>query len=148
MFVHGTADSVIGDNWRNNGFRKSIESFMKKGYTKAELYGSTWGWADYYHEFQHVYQQEYVMYIRKFIEAVLDYTQADEIDVIAHSMGVPLTRRVLKGGWSSDHAEWNKGEQEEERPFYIGRPLTHRVRHFIGIVGPNFGVFNCSKKSQ
>lgn len=147
VFVHGTADSVIGDNWKNNGFRATIEHFIDRGYTKAELYGSTWGWADYYHEFQHVYQQEYVMYIRKFIEAVLDYTGAEHIDVICHSMGVPLTRRALKGGWSSvptSRVEYGSADPEE-RPFYIGKPLTRRVKHFIGIVGPNYGVGNCTK---
>ena len=51
IFVHGTADSIIGDNPVNNGFRMTIEHFLSKGYTKAELYGSTWGWNDYYHEF-------------------------------------------------------------------------------------------------
>ena len=50
------------------------------------------------------------MYIRKFIEAVLEYTGADEIDVISHSMGVPLSRRALKGGWSMDRRSFPYGE--------------------------------------
>ena len=53
---------------------------------------------------------EYIMYIRKFIEAVLEYTGADEIDVISHSMGVPLSRRALKGGWSMDRRSFPYGE--------------------------------------
>ena len=137
--MHGTGDAIIGDNWANDGFRYSIEYFLSQGYTKGQLYGSTWGWNDDYHRFQHQYQLEYVMYIRKFIEAVLDYTGAEEIDVVAHSMGVPLSRKALKGGWTK-RAVW-EGEQV---PFYIGKPLTGRVRNYIGIVGPNFGVENCT----
>ena len=72
----------------------------------------------------------------------MEYTGAKEIDVIAHSMGVPLTRRALKGGWArlpSDNIELT-----EDVKYYIGKPLTEKVRHFIGIVGPNFGVQNCT----
>ena len=76
------------------------------------------------------------MYIRKFIEAVLLYTGADEIDVIAHSMGVTLTRRVLKGGFS----------YATENPYFIGKPLTNRVHTFIGIAGPNWGNAYCQIK--
>lgn len=53
------------------------------------------------------------MYLRKFIEAVLKYTGAEEIDLIAHSMGVTLSRRALKGGWSFI----------SEFPYFIGHPL-------------------------
>lgn len=84
------------------------------------------------------------MYIRKFIEAVLDYTGAKEVDVISHSMGVPLSRRALKGGWSSVPVVDIVTGENEDRPFYIGKPLTDKVRHYIGIVGPNFGVINCT----
>ena len=77
------------------------------------------------------------MYIRKFIEAVMLYTGAEEIDVIAHSMGVALSRRVLKGGWSF----------VSDLPFYIGQPLTNKVRTYIAIAGPNFGVQYCIEDS-
>ena len=40
----------------------------------------------------------HLMYIRRFIDAVLLYTGAEKIDVISHSLGVPLTRKALKGG--------------------------------------------------
>ena len=38
------------------------------------------------------------MKARKFIEAVLEYTKAEKVNVIAHSMGVTLSRGALKGG--------------------------------------------------
>lgn len=50
VFVHGNADMAIGDNWINNGFRISIEYFLSRGYTKAELYASMYGQADVPHQ--------------------------------------------------------------------------------------------------
>ncbi len=40
---------VIGDEPINNGFRLMIEELLSHGYTKAELYGSMWGYADVDH---------------------------------------------------------------------------------------------------
>jgi len=51
VFIHGAADMLIGDNWKNDGFRYDIEYFLSRGYTKAELYGSMWGFADLDYEF-------------------------------------------------------------------------------------------------
>ena len=51
VFIHGTSDQIIGDTRDNNGFRMTIEYFLSKGYTKAELYGSMWGFGDLAHEF-------------------------------------------------------------------------------------------------
>ncbi len=42
---------AIGEDRMNDGFRISIEYFLSKGYTKAELYASMWGFADVDHEF-------------------------------------------------------------------------------------------------
>jgi hypothetical protein len=65
---------IIGDEPINNGFRLTIEHFLRMGYTKAELYGSTWGFADVHHSFEHWHQAEWVLQIRAFIDAVLEYT--------------------------------------------------------------------------
>ena len=46
VFVHGAADMLIGEEWANDGFRYDIEYFLQNGYSKAELYGSMWGFAD------------------------------------------------------------------------------------------------------
>ncbi len=51
VFVHGTAGRMIGDCPVTNGFRHTIEYFLSKGYTKAELYGSMWGFGDVDHMF-------------------------------------------------------------------------------------------------
>src|SRR5262249_31010746 len=59
--------------------------------------------------------------LRRFVNAVLDYTGARQVDVVAHSLGVTLTREWLR----QDHA-------------------FHLVRRFVAIDGPNHGIINCS----
>ena len=111
-----------------------MEYFLSQGYTMAELYATTWGFADIPHEGQHYHSAEYLIFLRKFIEAVLEYTQADKVDVIAHSMGVTFSRRVLKGGKVT--AVSNTVD--------LGPPLTDRVDTYVGIAGPNWGLSNCA----
>ena len=59
--------------------------------------------------------------LRRFVHAVLEYTGARQVDIVAHSLGVTLTREWLR----------------EERAF-------HLVRRFVAIDGPNHGIVNCS----
>jgi pimeloyl-ACP methyl ester carboxylesterase len=59
--------------------------------------------------------------LRAFVRAVLDYTGAKEVDIVAHSLGVTLTRAWLR----QDHAQ-------------------RLVRRFVAIDGPNHGIINCS----
>jgi pimeloyl-ACP methyl ester carboxylesterase len=59
--------------------------------------------------------------LSRFVQAVLAYTGAKEVDIIAHSLGVPLAR------------EWMRQEN------------AHRlVRRLVAIDGPNHGIINCS----
>jgi pimeloyl-ACP methyl ester carboxylesterase len=59
--------------------------------------------------------------LRRFVHAVLDYTGARQVDIVGHSLGVPLARAWLR----TDHA-------------------FHLVRRFVAIDGPNHGIINCS----
>eukprot|EP00347_Sterkiella_histriomuscorum_P002272 403368794 len=139
IFVHGGADRLIGSNETFNGFRYSIEYFLQHGYTKAEIYGSMWGYADEATENQMVFSTEWILQIRTFIKAVLEYTGAEQVDVISHSAGVVFSRAVLKGGfWDLDVGQ----------PVYVGEPLSHKVRTFIGIAGSNFGRMLCVDEEQ
>jgi pimeloyl-ACP methyl ester carboxylesterase len=59
--------------------------------------------------------------LRRFVQAVLDYTGAKQIDIVAHSLGVTLAR------------EWMR----QDRAY-------HLVRRFVAVDGPNHGIVNCS----
>jgi pimeloyl-ACP methyl ester carboxylesterase len=59
--------------------------------------------------------------LRAFVHAVLDYTGARRVDIVAHSLGVTLAREWLR----QDHA-------------------YRLVRRFVAIDGPNHGIVDCS----
>lgn len=59
--------------------------------------------------------------LRQFIKAVLAYTGAREVDIVAHSLGVTLVR------------EWMRQDKSQRL-----------VRRFVAVDGPNHGIINCS----
>ena len=59
--------------------------------------------------------------LRQFVKAVLSYTRADKVDIVAHGMGVTLAR------------EWVRQDNAERK-----------VRRFVAIEGPNRGMIPCS----
>jgi pimeloyl-ACP methyl ester carboxylesterase len=59
--------------------------------------------------------------LSRFVAAVLAYTGAREVDIVAHSLGVPLAR------------EWMRQED-----------AYRNVRRFVAVDGPNGGIINCS----
>lgn len=59
--------------------------------------------------------------LRRFVRAVLDYTGATQVDIVAHSLGVTLAR------------EWMR----QDRAFAT-------VRRLVAVDGPNHGIINCS----
>jgi len=59
--------------------------------------------------------------LSRFVAAVLAYTGARQVDIVAHSLGVPLAR------------EWMRQED-----------AYRSVRRFVAIDGPNHGIINCS----
>ena len=71
--------------------------------------------------------------MRAFVEAVLAYTGAPKINVIGHSMGVTLSRRVIKGGMVN----------AAPSSFNLGPSLADRVDTYIGIAGANYGLTTC-----
>jgi pimeloyl-ACP methyl ester carboxylesterase len=59
--------------------------------------------------------------LRAFVHAVLAYTGASQVDIVAHSLGVTLAREWMR----EDHA-------------------YRLVRRFVAIDGPNHGITDCS----
>lgn len=45
--------------------------------------------------------------MRAFVEAVIEYTGAPKVNIIGHSMGVTIGRKVIKGGSATDHVSGN-----------------------------------------
>jgi len=66
------------------------------------------------------------------VEAVLSYTNATKIDIISHSMGVTLARKVVQGGSANDDGEYD-----------LGKSLSDKVDTFLGVCGANWGLTSC-----
>ena len=133
MFYHGNSDIAVGVEGLFTGFSKSIEYFLEQGYSKSEMYITTWGPGDKSKASDQTHSKEYLEYLRAFTEAVLAYTGAEKINVISHSMGVTLGRRVIKGGRVNGAS----------MPFNLGPSLANKVDTFIGIAGATWGLTTC-----
>jgi triacylglycerol lipase len=133
IFVHGNSDRALGG--AIGGWQQSVDYFRSRGYRRAELYATTYGPGSAVFSSSYYHSRENLMHIRLFIEAVLDYTGADKVDVIGHSMGVTISRKAIKGGTASDLADGGQ--------YSLGSPLTNRVDTFVGIAGGNLGLASC-----
>ena len=117
----------------NSGWTASIEHFMMNGYSSAELYALTWGDRDLTQSYSRVHSCVTLKRVRRFIDAVLAYTNATKVDIIAHSMGVTVARMAIAGGdW------WDQIEG-----CHLGTPINGKVQSFLGIAGANYGMCAC-----
>ncbi|CAJ0953864.1 unnamed protein product, partial [Mesorhabditis belari] len=122
LMIHGVA-TVAG---RFLMLRKYL---YNKGYTDAELYATTWGKGPKGGLIFVKMECSFVRQIRTMIEAIKMYTNASKIDIVAFSMGVPLTRKAILGG--------------DCNGFDLGKPLTNWVDTFVSVAGANFGSSMC-----
>lgn len=128
IFVHGNGD-------RASDWTPSYNAFVADGYTSAELYATTWGPASAALISQQYHSRDHLEYLRAFTEAVLDYTGAAQVDIIGHSMGVTLMRKVVEGGSGFDSLGGGS--------YSLGGPLTGDVDVFLGLAGANHGLVSC-----
>lgn len=135
IFIHGNSDKAVGTIYGQSGWTNSLNYFLNQGYTEAELYAITWGDANPLSSANNYHSKENVTRIRAFIEAVLDYTGASKVDIIAHSMGVTLCRKAIKGG--------NGYDPNDGGSYYVGASITGDIDAFVGIAGANQGLTNC-----
>jgi len=134
IFFHGNSDRAIGGpNDKFNGFANTIQFLLSQGYKESELYITTWGPADVDKATEQYHSYEYLNYLRSFTEAVLKYTNAKKVDIISHSMGVTLGRKVINGGKGYD----------DVKPYDLGPSLAEKVDTFLGISGGNWGLTDC-----
>jgi triacylglycerol lipase len=135
VFVHGNSDSAERvQSAKLSGFAASKSAFLAAGYGAHELYATSWGPANANLAQEQAHSREYVMRTRRFLEAVLAYTGASKIDVIAHSMGVTLARAAIRGGTLPDATLGS---------YDVGPSLSPKIDTFIGIAGANLGLSSC-----
>lgn len=133
VFVHGNSDRGIGGSY--DGWDETITYARAHGYGPQELYAFTWGDANILLVSQQYHSRANVERTRAFLKAVLAYTGASRIDVIAHSMGVTVARKAILGGDASDALAGGS--------YDLGPSLGGKVDAFLGIAGGNLGLTSC-----
>ncbi|CEF68816.1 Lipase EstA/Esterase EstB family-containing protein [Strongyloides ratti] len=140
IFIHGNSDSALNAGTSTTtGWSKNIEYFISNGYKSGELYALTWGDRDPLTASLKVHDCETVIRLRKFIEAVLNYTKSPKINIISHSMGVTLGRKAIQGGILLEYLGTSCD---------IGKSINDKIDIFIGISGANLGLCNCEGYSS
>jgi hypothetical protein len=133
LFIHGNSDRAI--EGLLGGWTDSREIFLRNGYRSAELYATTYGSPDTQTPDQYAHTQDNILQVRRFIEAVLEYTGSEQVNIVAHSLGVTLARRAILGG----------NEMDADGSIYdIGPTLTDQINVFVGIAGANQGLASCA----
>lgn len=80
------------------------------------------------------HKKSYVLQMRAFVEAVLAYTKASHVNVVSHSMGVTIARKIIQGGQARD----------QTLGYYdVGPSLKEKVKNFVGLAGGNLGLTAC-----
>ncbi|KAL3075699.1 hypothetical protein niasHS_012529 [Heterodera schachtii] len=146
VFIHGNSDGALADGaeeWAQ-GWSANIEHFHRMGYTSAELYAITYGDRMLANALTRSVNCSILLRLRRFVEAVLIYTEAEQIHIVAHSMGVTLARKVIQGG--SAHIGGDGGDEKSASPnkCHLGNPIRHRVHTLVGIAGANYGLCLCT----
>lgn len=130
IFVHGNNDSPFPTSCNAFGRMHAVaQYFADHGYAMSELWGIGYQGdqcdlaADQTRRSAAAHTATAnVADLRRFVEAVLRYTHAHEVDIVGHSLGVVVAREWLR---QDKHAE-------------------HRVRRIVAIDGANHGIINCS----
>ena len=133
VFVHGNSDQGVGGTY--DGWDASITHALAHGYGPQEVYALTWGDANVALAAAQYHSRANLTRVRTFFQAVLAYTGASKIDVIAHSMGVTLSRKAILGGEASDALAGGD--------YDLGPSLAAHVDTLLGISGGNLGLTSC-----
>ncbi|MDZ4340176.1 MAG: hypothetical protein U1B94_08180 [candidate division NC10 bacterium] len=124
IFVHGNTRDA-GD-WDEPG-RSVKQRFMNAGYSLRELWALSYNGrstTDLPFASQcHTDNQTNIPDLAVFVKAVLAYTGAEKVDLVAHSLGVTLARGML-----TQHSD-----------------LARSVEAFVAIAGPNHGATVCRR---
>jgi triacylglycerol lipase len=139
---YGGGDHVAGERTEKNAVvfvhgmksRANLTLFMRDyyiangNYSEAELYATTYGPAT-----NAMIKCDYVKTVRTFIQAVAAFTGGKRVDVVGISLGNPVARKALLGGFCVDEP----GE-------HLGGPIgKSHVETYVSVVGINYGVPWC-----
>ncbi len=128
VFIHGNNDTPFATACNPFGRMQAFaQHFADNGYTLSELWGI--GYQGDQCDLTDATRRSSIAHtnaanvpdLRRFVKAVLASTGAKEVDIVAHSLGVTLTR------------EWIRQDDADRI-----------VRRFVAIDGPNGGIINCS----
>jgi len=130
IFLHGNNDTPFPTtcNPTNGKIQNAAQYFLDNGYSPKEL----WGLGYQGDQCDRVTDQTKrsgvahstaaaVPALRSFVRAVLKYTHAKRVDIVAHSLGVTVAR------------EWMLQDQAYDK-----------VRALVAVDGPNHGIISCS----
>ena len=129
IFLHGNNDTPFPTACNPFGYIHSMaQLFADRGYALSELWGLGYQGdqcdllADQTHRSAGAHSTvANIPDLRRFVQAVLDYTGARQVDIVGHSLGVTLARAWMR----TDNS-------------------FHVVRRLVAIDGPNHGIINCS----
>uniref|UniRef100_A0AC35TQD4 Uncharacterized protein n=1 Tax=Rhabditophanes sp. KR3021 TaxID=114890 RepID=A0AC35TQD4_9BILA len=121
-------------------FSKAVSFFLKRNYSMNELYGII---SSPDHSIASIFNSTITCSLirrqRTFLEAVIQYTQTNKVNVISFDLGVTIARKAIKGGVMTD---------EDGNICNIGVSLSNYINTFIAISGMNYGYPYCSKHSN
>ena len=128
IFIHGNNDTPFPTRATRRQQQAFAQFFADGGYSTSELWGIGYE-GDQCDLPQDQTRRSSIDHtnaanvpdLRRFVAAVLKFTGASEVDIVAHSLGVTIAR------------EWIRQDD-----------AARTVRRFVAIDGPNHGIINCS----
>jgi pimeloyl-ACP methyl ester carboxylesterase len=129
IFLHGNNDTPFPTACNPFGkIHNAAQYFLDNGYSPRELWGLGYQ-GDQCDLLQDQTKRSGVAHstaaavpmVRRFVRAVLEYTGAQRVDIVAHSLGVTVAR------------EWMLQDN-----------AYHKVRALVAVDGPNHGIISCS----
>ncbi|EFP08529.1 hypothetical protein CRE_15541 [Caenorhabditis remanei] len=125
ILVHGL-NNEAGSLW------KIVRDFGTLGFTRTYLFATTWGRGVEKMNLNVAMSCGHVRHIRRFIEAVLKYTGAPQVNIIGYSMGSPIARKAILGGKCVDDPNVE-----------LGPSIQSKVHTYISVAGANQGSHLC-----
>lgn len=134
IFIHGNGDNASGTALPMGGWVTSRNYFKSMGYKPTELYAVNFGLAGATNASLNYHSPSNLSKIKRFIEAVKNYTGQSKVDIIAHSLGVTSVRRAVRGGTYTDYTGASVN---------LGSNISSYIDTFVGIAGGNRGLNSC-----